>query len=318
VRMSGQDVRRGTFSHRHVHLVDANNYKEISRLDGISEQQGKMRIFNSLLSEYAVMGFEYGYALASPTSLVLWEAQFGDFANGAHSIIDQFILAGEAKWGRMNGLVLLLPHGYEGQGPEHSSARMERFLQGCAENNIIVANVTSASNFFHLLRRQLAWPFRKPLVVMSPKSTLRAPFNLGEIREMETGTRFRELIDDAQADPKKVKRVLVCSGKVYYDLEKRQREEKRDDVAIVRLEQVYPFPKVQFEALLQKYNQAGQPVWVQEEPANMGAWYYIAAAQSQYGWRVVSRPAAASPATGYLKKHELEQKAIVEQAFGNM
>ncbi len=318
IRMSGQDVRRGTFSHRHVYLADAVNYKDINRLDGMSDKQGKMRIFNSLLSEYAVMGFEYGYALASPTSLVLWEAQFGDFANGAHSIIDQFILAGEAKWGRMNGLVLLLPHGYEGQGPEHSSARMERFLQGCAENNIVVANVTSASNFFHLLRRQLAWQFRKPLVVMSPKSTLRAPFNLGEISEMETGTRFREIIDDAQADPKKVKRLLVCSGKVYYDLEKRQREEKRDDVAIIRMEQLYPFAAKQFEALLQKYSGAGQPVWVQEEPANMGAWYYIAAAQSQYGWRCVSRKPAASPATGYLKKHEIEQKEIVDKAFENV
>jgi 2-oxoglutarate dehydrogenase E1 component len=211
--------------------------------------------------------------------------------------------------------VLLLPHGYEGQGPEHSSARLERFLAGSAENNITVANVTGAANFFHLLRRQLARPFRKPLVVMSPKSGLRAPFNLGNISDLETGTRFRELIDDPTVDPKKVKKVLVCSGKVFYDLLKRQEAEKRKDVAIVRLEQIYPFPKTQFDALLERYGKA-KLVWVQEEPANMGAWSYLLLQQGQYGWSVVSRPAAASPATGYAKKHEQEQMAIVEEAFG--
>jgi 2-oxoglutarate dehydrogenase E1 component len=246
---------------------------------------------------------------------VLWEAQFGDFVNGAGTIIDQFIFAGESKWQRMSGLVMLLPHGYEGQGPEHSSARLERFLQGCAENNVTVANVTSASNFFHLLRRQQLRPFRKPLVVMSPKSTLRAPFNLGEIKELETGNRFRELIDDAATDAKKVKRLLVCSGKVYYDLLKKQQEEKRADVAIVRLEQIYPFPKKQFDALLKKYGKA-ELYWVQEEPANMGAWSYLAANQGEYGWKCVSRRAAASPATGFPKAHEKEQMEIVERAFG--
>lgn len=315
VRMSGQDVKRGTFSHRHACIIDANNYQEINRLDGLSEKQGKFRIFNSLLSEYAVLGFEYGYSLSTPDALVLWEAQFGDFANGASTIIDQFIFAGESKWQRMSGLVMLLPHGYEGQGPEHSSARLERFLQGCAENNVTVANVTSASNFFHLLRRQQVRPFRKPLVVMSPKSGLRAPFNLGEIKELETGNRFRELIDDASADAKKVKRLLVCSGKVYYDLLKKQQEEKRADVAIVRLEQIYPFPKKQFDALLKKYGKA-ELVWVQEEPANMGAWSYLAVTQPEYGWKCVSRRAAASPATGFPKAHEKEQGEIVEKAFG--
>jgi len=324
VRMSGQDVKRGTFSHRHACVIDANNYQEINRLDGLSDKQGKFRIFNSLLSEYAVLGFEYGYSLSTPDALVIWEAQFGDFVNGASTIIDQFIFAGESKWQRMSGLVMLLPHGYEGQGPEHSSARLERFLQGCAENNVTVANVTSASNFFHLLRRQQVRPFRKPLVVMSPKSGLRAPFNLGEIKELETGNRFRELIDDATADANSpsaslwragVKRLLVCSGKVYYDLLKKQQEEKRTDVAIIRLEQIYPFPKKQFDALLKKYGKA-ELVWVQEEPANMGAWSYLAVNQSEYGWKCVSRRAAASPATGFPKAHEKEQMEIVEKAFG--
>ena len=315
VRMSGQDVKRGTFSHRHACIVDAENYREVNRLDGISEKQGKFRIFNSLLSEYAVLGFEYGYSLSTPDALVIWEAQFGDFVNGASTIVDQFIFAGESKWQRMSGLVMLLPHGYEGQGPEHSSARLERILQGCAENNVTVANITSASNFFHLLRRQQIRPFRKPLVVMSPKSGLRAPFNLGEISELETGNRFRELIDDAAANAKKVTRMLVCSGKVYYDLLKKQQEEKREDVAIVRLEQLYPFPKTQFDALRKKYAKA-ELIWVQEEPANMGAWSHIAINQSEYGWKYAGRRAAASPATGFPKAHEKEQVDLVAAAFG--
>ena len=314
VRMSGQDVKRGTFSHRHSCPVDAQTYDRINRLEGISEKQGQFRIFNSLLSEYAVLGFEYGYALSTPDALVIWEAQFGDFVNGASTIIDQFIFSGEAKWRRMNGLVMLLPHGYEGQGPEHSSARLERFLQGCAENNVTIANITDATNYFHLLRRQLARPFRKPLIVMSPKSGLRAPYNLGDLNALESGNTFRELIDDAHADAKKVKRVLACSGKVYYDLLKRQEEEKRTDIAIVRFEQLYPFPKTQFDALMAKYKKA-ELVWVQEEPANMGAWSYIAVTQPEYGWKVASRAAAASPATGFPKKHEQEQKALVEKAF---
>jgi len=214
----------------------------------------------------------------------------------------------------MSGLVMLLPHGYEGQGPEHSSARPERFLQGCAENNITVANVSSATNFFHLLRRQMVRPFRKPLIVMTPKSGLRAPFNLGDISEMETGTRFRELIDDSAADAKKVERLLVCSGKLYYDLLKKQQEEKREDVAIVRLEQIYPFPKKQFDALRKKYGKA-ELMWVQEEPANMGAWSHLAVNQAEYGWKCVSRRSAASPATGFPKAHEKEQNEIVAAAF---
>jgi 2-oxoglutarate dehydrogenase, E1 component len=315
VRMSGQDVKRGTFSHRHACIIDANNYREINRLDNLAPSQGKFRIFNSLLSEYAVLGFEYGYSISTPDALVVWEAQFGDFANGASTIIDQFIFAGESKWQRMSGLVMLLPHGYEGQGPEHSSARLERFLQGCAENNVTVANVTTASNFFHLLRRQQVRPFRKPLIVMSPKSTLRAPFNLGLIEELTTGNRFRELIDDAAADAKKVKRLLVCSGKVYYDLLKKQQEESREDVAIVRLEQIYPFPKKQFDALRKKYAGADL-VWVQEEPRNMGAWSHLATEHPEYGWKYAGRRAAASPATGFPKAHEKEQAELVMAAFG--
>jgi 2-oxoglutarate dehydrogenase E1 component len=315
VRMSGQDVKRGTFSHRHACIIDANNYREINRLDNLAPGQGKFRIFNSLLSEYAVLGFEYGYSLSTPDALVVWEAQFGDFANGASTIIDQFIFAGESKWQRMSGLVMLLPHGYEGQGPEHSSARLERFLQGCAENNVTVANVTTASNFFHLLRRQQVRPFRKPLIVMSPKSTLRAPFNLGLVEELTTGNRFRELIDDAAADASKVKRLLVCSGKVYYDLLKKQQEESREDVAIVRLEQIYPFPKKQFDALRKKYAKA-ELVWVQEEPRNMGAWSHIVTEHPAYGWQYAGRRAAASPATGFPKAHEKEQAEVVLAAFG--
>ncbi|MDO8971227.1 MAG: 2-oxoglutarate dehydrogenase E1 component, partial [Saprospiraceae bacterium] len=316
VRMSGQDVKRGTFSHRHACIIDPTTYQELNRLDGISEKQGKFRIYNSLLSEYAVLGFEYGYSLSTPDALVVWEAQFGDFANGAGTIIDQFIFAGESKWQRMSGLVMLLPHGYEGQGPEHSSARLERFLQGCAENNVTVANVTSASNFFHLLRRQQVRPFRKPLIVMSPKSGLRAPFNLGEVSELETGNRFRELIDDASADAKQVKRLLVCSGKVYYDLLKKQQDEGRKEVAIVRLEQIYPFPKTQFDALRKKYAKA-ELIWVQEEPRNMGAWGHLAINQAEYGWKYVGRAAAASPATGFPKAHEKEQAELVKIAFGD-
>jgi 2-oxoglutarate dehydrogenase E1 component len=314
VRLSGQDVKRGTFSHRHACPMDTVTFQRINRLDGLSKDQGRFYVYNSPLSEYAVLGFEYGYSLAKLDSLTIWEAQFGDFANGAGTLIDQFILSAETKWRQMNNLTMLLPHGYEGQGPEHSSARLERFLQGCANNNITVANITSASNFFHLLRRQLARPFRKPLVVMSPKSGLRAPYNLGQISELTSGNGFRELIDDPTAKPAKVKSLLVCSGKVYYDLLKRQQESGREDVAIVRLEQLYPFPKVQFEEILKKYGKATL-TWVQEEPRNMGAFGYLLLQHGEYGWRYAGRPANSSTATGFPKRHEQEQTALVDQAF---
>jgi len=264
-----------------------------------------------------VLGFEYGYAMASPHSLVIWEAQFGDFSNGAQTIIDQFIMAGESKWQRMNGLVMLLPHGYEGQGPEHSSARLERYLQGCAENNITVANITTPANLFHALRRQLHRPFRKPLVVMSPKSLLRHPLCVSSLADMATGTRFREVIDDVALEGKKtakVRRVLLCTGKVYYDLLAEKTEKGHDDVAIVRLEQLYPYPAGQIAALRKKYGNA-EWVWVQEEPLNMGAWGHLLLHAGGTAFRAVGRKPAASPATGHYKIHDKQQAQLVQEAF---
>ncbi|MEM9930030.1 MAG: 2-oxoglutarate dehydrogenase E1 component, partial [Bacteroidota bacterium] len=267
VRMSGQDVRRGTFSHRHAVLTSEDGKQKLNRLDGLSEDQGKLHIYNSLLSEFAVLGFEYGYATASPDNLVVWEAQFGDFANGAMTIFDQFISSGESKWSRMNGLTVLLPHGYEGQGPEHSSARLERFLQLCAEYNMIVTNVTMPANFFHLLRRQLAWNFRKPLIQMSPKSGLRHAMAVSPVEDFGPGTRFQEILDDPTVSPrgnKKVKRLLLCTGKVYFDLAQHKEKNQRDDVAIVRLEQLFPLPTAQIKKILKRYSGA-EVHWVQEE-----------------------------------------------------
>ncbi len=317
VRMSGQDVRRGTFSHRHAILRDAKTYEEYNRLHGMKEGQGKFRIFNSLLSEFGVMGFEYGYSLATPNTLVIWEAQFGDFYNGGQTIVDQYITAAESKWQRMSGLVMLLPHGYEGQGPEHSSARLERFLQNCAEYNMTVANVSNPANFFHLLRRQLARPFRKPLIVISPKSLLRHPDCVSDISEFESGKKFLEVIDDPEVGPKsgkKIKRVLLCTGKVYYDLLAKKREENRKDIAIVRIEQLYPFPLNQIDNILKKYSEA-EAYWVQEEPANMGAWQHILSTYDGKAFKLISRKASASPATGFKKVHDEQQEAIVNKAF---
>ncbi len=324
VRMSGQDVRRGTFSHRHAVLVSEDGETTYNRLDGLTDDQGKMRIYNSLLSEYAVLGFEYGYSMASPDNLVLWEAQFGDFANGAMTMFDQFIASGESKWGRMNGLTILLPHGYEGQGPEHSSARMERFLQLCAEYNMVVTNITMPANFFHLLRRQLAWKFRKPLVNMAPKSGLRHPMAVSSVADFGPGTRFQEIIDDPTVSTKgnkKIKHLLLCSGKIYFDLAQYKEEHKRDDVAVVRLEQLYPLPVAQLQELLKRYADA-EVRWVQEESRNAGGWSYIS---DQFNYneklgldlklRYVGRPATASPATGYKQVHVKEQQRLVETAF---
>ncbi len=320
VRMSGQDVKRGTFSHRHAVLRDRENYSEYNRLDGIANEQGKFHIYNSFLSEYGVLGFEFGYSLATPEPLILWEAQFGDFFNGAQTMVDQFIMAAESKWGRMSGLVMLLPHGYEGQGPEHSSARLERFLQSSAEFNVTVANVTKPANFFHLLRRQLAREFRKPLIVMSPKSLLRFPKCVSPLEDFISGTKFQEVYDDpiVGEDQKlidEVKIVLWCSGKIYYDLLEKQEKENRHDVAIVRLEQLYPFPKTQCDDINRKYGKDVTFRWVQEEPSNMGAWQYILAFYRKHDLELVSRKSSASPATGYAKVHIKEQKDIVERAF---
>jgi 2-oxoglutarate dehydrogenase E1 component len=313
VRMTGQDVCRGTFSHRHAVLRDENTDEAYNRLSKIPGATGKYRIFNSFLSEYGVLGFEYGYGLANPNALVLWEAQFGDFANVAQSMIDQFIAAGEQKWNRMNGLVMLLPHGYEGQGPEHSSARMERFLQMCAELNMVVTNITTASNLFHALRRQLAWPFRKPLINFSPKANLRHPGSYSHKSEFMQGG-FREVIDDTFADQYTVKKVLFCSGKIYFDLAERQEKENRRDVAIVRVEQLYPLPAKQLDELYKKYNRATW-FWVQEEPLNMGAASFLQMNHKSINYGVISRQPSASPATGFAKVHKQEQEEIIETAF---
>ncbi len=317
VRMSGQDVKRGTFSHRHAILYDAKTNKEHNRLSGLGDDQGRFMIYNSLLSEFAVLGFEYGYALATPNTLVLWEAQFGDFYNGAQVIVDQYISAAESKWRRMNGLVMLLPHGYEGQGPEHSSARLGRFLDGCAEFNLIIANLTTPANFFHALRRQLAWPFRKSLVVFSPKSLLRHPRCISPVADFGPDSFFRECYEDPQFASSKVpklRKVLFCSGKVYYDLVEYREEHKITNVAIVRIEQLYPFPLKQVEALTAKY--AGAPfIWVQEEPGNMGGWNHVKDVFPADGIQRVSRRASASPATGFKAAHDRQQAELMEKAF---
>jgi len=315
VRMSGQDVQRGTFSHRHAVLRDENTDELYNRLSRLPDAKGEFRIYNSLLSEYAVLGFEYGYALANPNALVLWEAQFGDFSNGAQIIIDQFVAAAETKWQRMNGVTMLLPHGYEGQGPEHSSARMERFLQLCAENNIVITNITTSANLFHVFRRQLTWPFRKPLINFSPKANLRHPGTYSTTQEFTNGG-FKEVIDDSFVEnAHDVKKVLFCSGKVYFDLAERQQKDNRKDVAVVRLEQLYPLPVLQLENLYKKYSQAATWFWVQEEPLNMGAASFLQMNLKSINYGVISRQPSAATATGYSKVHGQEQAEIIETAF---
>jgi 2-oxoglutarate dehydrogenase E1 component len=314
VRMSGQDVQRGTFSHRHAILRDENTNKGYNRLNHFTENQESFRIYNSLLSEYGVLGFEYGYAMANPNALVIWEAQFGDFCNGAQTMIDQFIAAGEQKWQRQNGVVMLLPHGYEGQGPEHSSARLERFLQMCAELNMVVTNITTAANLFHALRRQLAWNFRKPMINFSPKANLRNPLTYSSITELSEGG-FKEVIDDTFVqNATQVKKVLLCTGKLYFELSDKQQKENRDDIAIVRLEQLYPLPQKQLEALHKKYNKATW-FWVQEEPLNMGAASFLQMNLKNINFGVISRNASAATATGYAKVHAAEQAEIINTAF---
>jgi 2-oxoglutarate dehydrogenase E1 component len=323
VRMSGQDVKRGTFSHRHAVLfdetaqrTDPKDKREYNRLNHFKPEQGKFLIYNSLLSEYAVLGFEFGYSIATPESLSVWEAQFGDFSNGAQIIIDQFLSSSESKWGIGSGMVLLLPHGYEGQGPEHSSARLERYLQLSAELNMCVVNITDPANFFHAIRRQLTWNFRKPLVVMSPKWGLRA-YPESSIYDIIGETRFREIIDDSSITaPKQVRRLVLCSGKIYYDLRDAQEKGKVSDVAIVRLEQLYPLPQTQLRAILDKYSEA-EICWVQEEPENMGAWWHIGnhLRSLSLSPRVIARKRSASPATGYSKLHPKEQAALVNKAL---
>lgn len=326
VRLSGEDVQRGTFSHRHAYLIDQQTQAEYVPLNNIREGQPKFEAFNSLLAEFGVLGYDYGYTLADPHTLVLWEGQFGDFANGAQVIIDQFIASGETKWLRMSGLVMLLPHGYEGQGPEHSSARLERYLQLCAERNMRVCNFTTPANYFHALRRQIKANYRKPLVLMTPKSLLRHKLAVSSLSEFAPGSSFRYVIPeiDAIAPEEQVKRVVLCTGKVYYDLLQERREKGVNDVAIVRVEQMYPFPRNSLAKALAPYRNA-DVVWCQEEPENMGAWTFmdrriegvlktldIAAKRPEF----VGREEAASPATGLARIHQQQQDALVRAALG--
>jgi 2-oxoglutarate dehydrogenase E1 component len=316
VRLSGQDSRRGTFSQRHAALFDMHSGDRYLPLDALSPDQARFSVYDSLLSEAAVLGFDFGYSLDSPQSLVLWEAQFGDFANGAQVIIDQFIVCSTSKWQRDSGLVMLLPHGYEGQGPEHSSARPERYLQMCAEDNIQVCNATTPAQYFHLLRRQMKRNFRKPLILLTPKSLLRHKEAVSPIDDLIRG-HFREVIDDADADPARVRRVLLCSGKVYYDLLDRRREQEEQNVALIRVEQFYPFPLDLLRQTLERYRKAKDYVWVQEESLNMGGWTFMEARLRAMGYapRYVGRDSSASPATGSRQIHLREQKELVEAAL---
>jgi 2-oxoglutarate dehydrogenase E1 component len=314
VRLSGQDVARGTFSHRHATLRVEDSEEEYTPLNHIAENQARFEVYNSLLSEYGVLGFEYGYALASPYALTIWEAQFGDFNNGAQIIFDQFVSSAEEKWNVMNGLVMFLPHGFEGQGPEHSSARIERFLTLCAENNMQVANCTTPANFFHLLRRQLKRNFRKPLVIFTPKSLLRHALCVSNLSELAHGG-FQEVIDDTQADPAKVNKVVFCSGKIYYDLLEEKNKRSNDTIAIVRLEQLYPLPVLQMREIIKKYTNATIHLWVQEEPLNMGAWRFIHHEFKDVRMKLIARPQSGSPATGSLKFHVISQQKLIDKTF---
>ena len=313
IRMSGQDCERGTFSHRHAVILAEHSEEEYVPLQNISDKQARFEIWNSLLSEFAVLGYEYGYSLSNPDGLTVWEAQFGDFANGAQVIIDQYIASGETKWKRFSNLVLLLPHGYEGQGPEHSSARLERYLQLCANMNMQVVNLTTPANFFHALRRQLKREYRLPLIVMTPKSLLRHPKCVSSMDDF-TKDDFQEVIDDKTADPKKIKRVVLCTGKVYYDIEQAKEDQGVEDVAVVRLEQIYPLPEVKLAKIAEKYKGA-EWLWVQEEPKNMGAWTFLLRYEWPQGLRNLSRKSSSTPATGHAHVHKREQAELVRRAL---
>jgi len=325
VRLTGQDSGRGTFTHRHAVLHDQNREKWDSGiyipLANVAENQAPFTVIDSVLSEEAVLAFEYGYSAAEPNTLVVWEAQFGDFVNGAQVVIDQFIASGEVKWGRICGLTLLLPHGYEGQGPEHSSARLERFLQLCADNNMQVCQPTTPSQIFHLLRRQMVRQLRKPLIVMTPKSLLRHKEAVSDLSEFSKGGFHTVIGETAEIDPKKVKRIIVCSGKVYYDL--RTARADREDVVIFRLEQLYPFPHKVFAAEMKKYSNVTDVLWCQDEPQNQGAWFQIQHnllenMEGEQKLTYAGRPAAASPAGGYYSTHHEQQKALIQAALGRI
>jgi 2-oxoglutarate dehydrogenase E1 component len=316
IRLSGQDSRRGTFSQRHAVLYDARTGEPYSPLNGLGPKQAPFAAYDSLLSEAAVLGFDFGYSLDMPNTLVLWEAQFGDFANGAQVIIDQFVASSESKWQRDSGLVMLLPHGYEGQGPEHSSARLERYLQLCAEDNMQVCYPSTPAQYFHVLRRQMKRDFRKPLVLMTPKSLLRDKMAVSPVAELVEG-RFREVLDDATADPGRTRRVVLCSGKVYYDLYKQRQHEGANEVALVRVEQFYPFPEEPLKRVLGRYRKAREWVWAQEESQNMGGWTFMEPRLRALGCEAqyVGRDASASPATGSHQVHKWEQKELVVAAI---
>ncbi|NAS10409.1 2-oxoglutarate dehydrogenase E1 component [Poritiphilus flavus] len=315
VRISGQDVERGTFSHRHAVMKVEESEEEIMLLNSISDKQGRFQIYNSLLSEYGVVGFDYGYAMASPNTLTIWEAQFGDFSNGAQIMIDQYISAAEDKWKLQNGLVMLLPHGYEGQGAEHSSARMERYLQLCARDNMYVADCTTPANMFHLLRRQMLVNFRKPLIVFTPKSLLRHPRAVSTVDELVSGS-FQEVIDDAEAKAAKVKTLVFCTGKFYYDLLAAREDLKREDVALVRIEQLFPLPTDRMKEVIAKYKNADDLVWAQEEPRNMGAWSHLMMHFDQAGkFRVASRRFYASPSAGSAVRSKMRHQQVIDYVF---
>jgi len=316
IRLSGQDCERGTFTHRHAVFNDVETGAKYTPLNHIAENQPNFCVYNSLLSEAAVLGFDYGYSLDYPQMLCIWEAQFGDFVNGAQVVIDQFIVSSESKWQRNSGIVLLLPHGYEGQGPEHSSARPERFLQACAENNIQVANLTTPAQYFHILRRQMRRDFKKPLIIMAPKSLLRHPGAVSRIEEFTTGS-FQEILDDPAA-PAKPGRIILCSGKVYYDLLEYRERNKVADAAIVRLEQLYPLHRNRLGEIFDKYGHDRRLIWCQEEPQNMGAWNWIAPQLEEiFGRKAIyaGRDAGASPAVGALAVHKFERAALLQDAF---
>jgi 2-oxoglutarate dehydrogenase E1 component len=314
VRISGQDVERGTFSHRHAVVKTEDTEEEVITLNHLSDKQAEFTVYNSLLSEYGVLGFEYGYSLATPKGLTIWEAQFGDFFNGAQIMIDQFISAGEDKWATQSGLVMLLPHGYEGQGAEHSSGRMERFLQQCADNNMQVVNTSTPGNHFHLLRRQLKRDFRKPLIVFSPKMILRLPAAVSTLEEMATGC-FQEVIDDSAAKVAKVDTVVFCSGKFYYEMKVKASELGVENMAFVRVEQLYPLPKNHIDNILAKYKNAKNILWAQEEPANMGAWTYIAMSMRDIPFVGITRNSTAAAAEGSKKLHEKRLKQLFADLF---
>lgn len=314
VRISGQDVERGTFSHRHAVVKVEDSEEEVVLLNQLKDQKGKFYIYNSLLSEYGVVGFDYGYALASPKTLTIWEAQFGDFSNGAQIMIDQYISAAEDKWNNQNGLVMLLPHGYEGQGAEHSSARMERYLQLCANDNMYVADCTTPANFYHLLRRQMKTNFRKPLIVFTPKSLLRHPLVVSTADEFANGS-FQEVLDDPIADAKKVKTLVFCTGKFYYDLIAERENLKRDDIAFVRIEQLFPLPTEQLKEIIARYPNADDYVWAQEEPRNMGAYGYMLMNFTEVKFRVASLKAYSAPAAGSYTRAKKRHAAAIAMVF---